>query len=91
MNERETMTVTVRDRSSEPAWGTGGRFDPVTRTIEISAFCPVCGGRRGEPFGINEHDDGAWYWVQGWHNPCGHKDTYVSALQEARELAQDTA
>lgn len=76
------MTVTVRDRSLEPAWG-HGMIAPVTREITISAYCPRCGERRGEPFGINSCEDGAFYWVQGWRNPCGHLDAYPSVLKEA--------
>lgn len=87
----DTITVTVRDRSSETACGSPGYRDPVTRTITIDAYCPVCGQRRGEPFGKNEHDDGARYSVQGWENPCGHKDTWVAVLEEARELAEREA
>lgn len=76
----ETMKVIVRDRAAEH-----GRFtQPITRTCEISARCPKCGGRRGEPFNIPSHDDGAWYTVQGWHNPCGHKDRYAEVIAEAK-------
>ena len=79
----ETMTVTVRDRSSEPPWGVG-LIQPVTRQITISAFCPQDGQRRGEPAGLNQCDDGAWYWVQTWRNPCGHSDMYTAVIAEAR-------
>lgn len=90
----ETMTVTVRDRSREPAWGQG-LTSPVTRTITISAFCPKDGQRRGEPQGRNECDDGAFYWIQVWDNPCGHVDLYEDVIKEAAALqarqAQDGA
>ncbi|OHV42158.1 hypothetical protein BBK14_11085 [Parafrankia soli] len=85
----DTMQVTVRDRAAEAPWGSG-LTTPITRKITISALCPVCGGRRGEPFGINSCDDGAYYWVQGWNNPCGHRDMYVAVLAEARELERRT-
>lgn len=81
----ETMTVTVRDRSAESPWGSG-MTNPRTRTVTISALCPRCGGRRGEPRGLNQHDDGAWYWVQVWDNPCGHVDMYTDVVREAAEL-----
>ena len=90
MNDNETMTVTVRDRSSEAPWG-AGMTNPVTRKITISAFCPVCGGRRGEPRGLNSCDDGAYYWVQVWDNPCGHVDAYADVVNEARAMAADEA
>lgn len=82
-----TMIVTVRDRASESPWGSGPT-NPVTRTVTISAYCPVCGERRGEPYGINSCDDGAFYWVQGWTNPCGHVDTYAAVLTEADRLTE---
>jgi hypothetical protein len=82
----ETMTVTVRDRSAESPWG-HGLIQPVTREVEISAFCPKDGQRRGEPRGLNQADDGAYYWVQVWDNPCGHTDMYEDVIKEARERA----
>lgn len=81
----DTMTVTVRDRASEAPWGSG-RCTPVLRTITIPAFCPDCGGRRGSPRGVNQCDDGEWYWVQIWENPCGHVDLYSRVIQEAADL-----
>lgn len=86
IRDTDTMTVTVRDRSAEAPWGVG-LINPVTRTITISAYCPVCGERRGEPQGLNQCDDGAYYWVQVWTNPCGHTDMYADAVVEAARLA----
>lgn len=79
---RQTMTVTIRDRSKEAAWGSGPT-SPRTMKITIPAYCPLCGGRRGEPRGANACDDGTWYWVQQWDNPCGHVDRYEAVLAEA--------
>ena len=81
-HEQDTTTVTVRDRSSEAPWGVG-LTNPITRTVTISAFCPKCGERRGEPRGSNQCDDGAFYWVQVWTNPCGHIDGYADVIKEA--------
>jgi hypothetical protein len=81
----ETMTVTVRDRAAESPWGSG-MTSPRTREVTISAFCAVCGGRRGEPTGQNLCDDGAFYWVQAWTNPCRHSDYFTRVLAEARVL-----
>ncbi len=86
----ETMTVTVRDRSAESPWGVG-LTRPCTRKIEISPFCPTCGERRGEPEGLNQCDDGAFYWVQVWQNPCGHQDMYADVITEACERAGQPA
>jgi hypothetical protein len=83
----DTMTVTVRDTDAEARnWGTS-RSGIVTRSVTISALCPRCGGRRGEPFGHNFCDDGEWSWVQRWNNPCGHVDMYADVIREAAQLA----
>jgi hypothetical protein len=79
------MKVTIRDRSAESAWGSGP-IRPYVRTVEIADNCPKCGEKRGEPQGLNECDDGAYYWVQIWTNPCGHKDYYADVVREAAEL-----
>lgn len=83
------MKVTVRDRSAEAPWGSG-YTNPRVVTVEIADYCPVpdCGAKRGEPFGMNQCDDGAYYWVQGWYNPCGHLDMYEAVIREAKALAQ---
>lgn len=83
----DTMTVTVRDRAAERPWGSG-YTDPVTRTVAISAYCPRCGEKRGEPTGQNQCDDGAFYWVQVWANPCGDVDRYADVIKEAAQLAR---
>lgn len=85
----ETMTVTVRDRSAESPWGSGP-INPAVRTITISPFCSVCGERRGEPQGLNQCDDGAYYWVQVWVNPCGHTDMYADVVKESAAMSEIT-
>lgn len=84
----DLMTVTVRDRNAEAPWGSG-RTNPITRQVTISANCPVCGERRGEPEGVNQYDDGASYWVQVWANPCGHIDRYADVVIEAARREVD--
>lgn len=84
----DTMQVTVRDRSTEAAWGSSGLTTPHLRTVTISARCPVCDGPRGVPTGLNSCDDGAFYWVQVWDNPCGHVDQYAAVMTEAAALAK---
>lgn len=83
----ETITVKVRDRAIEDArWGrSSGPWSPVIREVEISAFCqrPGCGARRGEIQGMNQSEDGAYYFVNVWANPCGHRDMYSAVLAEA--------
>jgi hypothetical protein len=84
----DAMTVTIRDRAAEARWGSGPT-NPAIRKVVISATCPRCGARRGEPRGLNQHDDGAWYWVQVWDNPCGHVDMYAAVAREAAELSPE--
>lgn len=81
----ETITVTVRDQSREPAWGSGP-LRVCTRAVEISAFCRICGARRGERRGFNQAEDGIYFWVQVWENPCGHVDLYPDVVKEAEEI-----
>lgn len=81
--EEPTMTVTVRDSAAEPPWGSGP-LTVVTRKVTISAQCPTCSKPRGEPKGSNESEDGVYYWVQRWDNPCGHIDLYAAVIKEAR-------
>lgn len=78
-----TMTVRVIDRSG---WGTSRGY-PVIRRVEISTACPTCGGKRGEPYNHNFHEDGEWLSVDRWDNPCGHTDMYCAVLAEARAVS----
>lgn len=81
-----TMTVTVRDhRTEDLSWGHGPHH-VVVRRVTISAFCPQCGRPRGKPRWARYHDDGVWYSVQVWNNPCGHLDMYESVLAESRRM-----
>ena len=82
----QTMKVRVRDRSAEAPWGSG-LVQPVVRTVEISTKCPTCGGERGKPRNLNQVDDGEYYSVDVWDNPCGHVDMYADVVKEAARLA----
>lgn len=85
VTDSSTMTVRVRDRASEKPWGVGFT-DPCVRTVTISAACPKCGGERGEPRNLNQAEDGAYYSVDIWTNPCGHVDYYGDVVKEADAL-----
>lgn len=91
MSTADTMKVRVRDRSAEAPWGSGP-VRPVVRTVEISTKCPVCGGKRGKPANLNQVDDGEYYSVDVWTNPCGHVDYYEDVVKEAaaREQGQQS-
>jgi hypothetical protein len=77
------VNVRIRDRSRE-TWGYG-LLTPAIRTVTIADTCPTCGGPRGEPRNLNQCDDGEFYSVDVWDNPCGHIDTYASVAKEAHQ------
>lgn len=85
----DTITVRVRDRRAETPWGSG-HTDPRCRNVVIAAACPVCGGPRGKPYLLYQHDDGATYHVDKWDNPCGHVDLYEAVILEAARLTDTT-
>ena len=77
----DTMTVRVADR------GTGRGYEGVNVvSVTISTRCPQCGAPRGwDTVKVNRFpEDGAWYTVDVWTNPCGHEDRYAAVLTESR-------
>lgn len=79
------MKVAVIDRAAmAETWG-NGPHRMIVRTVEIGDVCPQCGGPRGVPYGHNGHEDGEWYHVDRWDNPCGHRDRYEDVLKEAAD------
>lgn len=82
------MVVTVLDREAmNAAWGCGPGPGVILRTVRIHDRCPVCGGPRGTPVRRTFCEDGEWYSVDCWENPCGHRDMYADVLIEAVMLA----
>lgn len=71
---KDKMKVTVIERHG---------LDLCLTTVSISNRCPVCGGERGKPYWYHFCEDGDWYDVQRWDNPCGHVDKYSDVLKEA--------
>ena len=68
-----TLSVTVHDPGN----------DPPVRQVLISAFCPVCAARRGEPRRCLEADDhGDPVLVHRWTNRCEHDDSHPAVLVE---------
>lgn len=81
------MKVTVVDREAmNRAWGSPGLYTVITKYVEISDDCPVCGEPRGKPVMIPYCEDGHHYSVDQWNNPCGHVDLYKDVLQEAANI-----
>jgi hypothetical protein len=74
------MTVVVRDPAAEHDGG-----HPYLRMVTISAFCPTCAQRRGQPHLILLSNGRRPYWVDVWHNDCGHADNWESVLEEAAQ------
>ena len=52
-------------------------------TINISDNCPICGAKRGTPKNYHFCEDGDWFDVDTWENPCGHKDMYKDVYLES--------
>lgn len=72
------ITVRVGNR------GYGRGYQGVTVcTVVISATCPRCNGPRGERRTGRIIEDGAYYYVDNWDNPCRHRDMHADVLVEA--------
>lgn len=81
------MTVTIMYRNSYHG-GDGWTYYPLT--VVIAATCPVCGGKRGEPTMRRFCEDGEWYNVSTWQNPCGHIDRYQDIYAETKQREQQS-
>lgn len=78
------MIVTIPDhRAMKALWGTSS-YGIRTATVEIAGSCPKCGGPRGEPRMTRQCEEGEFYYVHAWTNPCGHVDDYDAVLSDAR-------
>jgi hypothetical protein len=78
-------TVTIMYRGTYDG-GSGWRYYPVKATI--AATCPVCGGPRGEPVMRRFCEDGEWFDLDTWENPCGHIDLYRDVYAEAKQTQE---
>lgn len=83
------MNVLVINRNPYP--DRQGYHGIKVRRVTIADTCPVCDGPRGEPQPYSFYEDGEWYEIHKWVNPCGHIDYYDAVLQEARVLATQTS
>lgn len=61
----------------------GNPFNLVT--IEISNYCPKCGGKRGIEtlHTALSYDGSRTLECSAWTNPCGHVDKYEDVRKEA--------
>ena len=64
-------------------------YGPYFKTVTIGVFCPVCGERRGNPVRRPFSEDGGFYSVHQWKNPCGHIDHYPDVIEEGRVLESE--
>jgi hypothetical protein len=78
------MNVIIMYRSNYDG-GDGWTYYPLK--VTIAATCPVCGGKRGEPKPSQTCEDGEWFTVSVWNNPCGHVDYYKAVYFEAKKMA----
>lgn len=74
------MKVRIMYRNSYEG-GDGWTYYPVV--VEISDKCPICGELRGTPYNYHFCEDGEWFDVDRWDNPCGHIDKYANVWKEA--------
>lgn len=81
------MKVTIMYRNSFTG-GDGWKYYPMQ--IEIADTCPVCGCKRGKPTPGQFCEDGEWFMVDTWRNPCGHLDMYKDCYFEAKKLAKQS-
>lgn len=81
------MVVTVMYRNN---WFGGDGWTYYPLQIHIKNTCPECGQKRGEPKPHTYCEDGDWYTVDRWENPCGHIDYYKECIIEANKLAEST-
>lgn len=77
------MQVTIMYRNTFTG-GDGWRYYPMT--VTIADDCPKCGCKRGKPYYYRFCEDGEWFEVEKWENPCGHIDTYKECFFENMEL-----
>ncbi len=66
--------------------GDGWTYYPMT--VEISDKCLKCGGLRGKPYPYRFCEDGQWFTVDRWDNPCGHIDLYPEMYLESKKIAE---
>lgn len=64
--------------------GDGWTYYPMT--VTIADKCPVCGGPRGPVKYHRFCEDGEWFTVNTWDNPCGHIDKYKDCYNEAKAI-----
>ena len=80
------MIVRVVDREATARMWGQGRVLLVLADIETSDRCPKCGGPRGTSHRQRFCEDGEYYEVDCWANPCGHVDSYHDVILDGRRL-----
>jgi hypothetical protein len=74
-----SRVVTIMFRNTFTG-GDGWTYYPMQVIIDNN--CPKCGQKRGEPYPYRFCEDGEWFTVDKWDNPCGHIDTYRDCFIE---------
>ena len=67
-------------------WVGGDGWTYYPKTIKIADNCPICGKKRGVPQSKTFCEDGEWFTVDVWENPCNHIDKYQDCYFEAEEF-----
>ena len=59
----------------------GRHYQFEVREIDIGDACIHCGGPRGKMREYQHPEDGAFYTVNQWRNPCGHVEHYDDLIE----------
>lgn len=77
MKDPTVRSVIVTDRDSV-GWLRG------TKQVTVEWTCPTCSKEMGKPKLNNFCEDGEWYAVHVWSNPCGHSAKYKDLKEVVR-------
>lgn len=80
------MKVTIMYRNNFEG-GDGWTYYPLN--ITIGDNCPICNEKRGKPYVHHFSEDGEWFSVNRWDNPCGHLDKYGDVWREFKQLQKE--
>lgn len=67
--------ITIPNRNKE------GWFYGITN-VKVNWECPICGAIMGEPTLKGYCEDGEFYYVDNWTNPCGHLIRYCDLMPQ---------
>jgi len=75
MNEIQTVTIPAHEHHEGIA----------SLTVKLKWACPICGRPRGQVIPVRSYDGSRILYCDGWVNPCGHIDKYLTVRLEAAD------